>query len=79
MPADREEESNADGAEQAFEALRAEIAAMRQAVEFLGKNQPGDTTVTLGEIVKALWQIEEGPGYEEAMMECEKAAGAAER
>lgn len=34
---------------------------------------------TQGEIIKALWQMEEGPGYEEARMECEKAAGAAER
>lgn len=59
MPADREEESDAGGAEQAFEALRAEVAAMRQAVEFLGKNQPGDTTVTLGEIVKALQVVGE--------------------
>jgi hypothetical protein len=58
MP-DREEESDAGGAERAFEALRAEIAAMRQAVEFLGKNQPGDTTVTLGEIVKALQVVGE--------------------
>jgi hypothetical protein len=32
-----------------------------------------------GEIIKALWQMEEGPGYEEVRMECEKAAGAAER
>jgi hypothetical protein len=35
--------------------------------------------LTQCEIIKALWQMEEGPGYEEAMMECEKAAGAAER
>jgi hypothetical protein len=34
---------------------------------------------TQGEIIKALWQMEEGPGYEAARMECEKAAGAAER
>jgi Family of unknown function (DUF6118) len=59
MPADREEGADADGAERAFEALRAEVAAMRQAVEFLGKNQPGDTTVTLGEIVKALQVVGE--------------------
>ena len=58
MP-DREEESDAGSAEQAFEALRAEVAAMRQGVEFLGKNQPGDTTVTLGEIVKALQVVGE--------------------
>lgn len=34
---------------------------------------------TQGEIIKALWQMEEGPGYEEARMECEKAAGEAGR
>jgi hypothetical protein len=33
---------------------------------------------TQDEIIKALWQVEEGPGYEEARMECEKAAGTAE-
>jgi hypothetical protein len=64
MPADREEESDADGAERAFEALRAEIAAMRQAVgalpEALKKNQPGgDYTVTLGSIVKELQTVGE--------------------
>lgn len=33
------------------------------------------------EIIKALWQMEmeEGPGYEGASMECQKAAGATER
>lgn len=58
---DREEESGLDGAEQAFQALRAEIAAMRQAVgalpEALKKNLPGDTTVTLGLIVKDLQAV----------------------
>jgi hypothetical protein len=34
---------------------------------------------TQGEIIKTLWQTEGGPGYEEARMGGEKAAGAAER
>jgi hypothetical protein len=36
---------------------------------------------TQSEIVKALWQMEteEVPGYEDARMECEKAAGATDR
>jgi len=63
MPADREEESNADGAEQAFEALRAEVAAMRQAVgglpEALKRGQGGDITVTLGSIAKELQTVGE--------------------
>src|ERR1035438_915897 len=55
---DRDEVTGPSDAEQAFEGLRAEVAAMRQAVESLPaalkKDQPGDTTATLGFIVKGL-------------------------
>jgi hypothetical protein len=34
---------------------------------------------TQSEIIKALWQVEEGPACEVARMECEKVAGAVER
>lgn len=34
--------------------------------------------LTQGEIIQAMWRREEGPGYEEAEIECQKAMGAAE-
>lgn len=55
---DRDEDEGPTAAEQAFEALRAEVAAMRQALrsvpEVLLKNQPPDYTETLGAIAKKL-------------------------
>jgi hypothetical protein len=54
----REDDSEPTAAEQAFEALRAEVAAMRQALrsvpEVILKNQPPDYTETLGAIAKKL-------------------------
>jgi hypothetical protein len=57
MPADREEESDADGAERAFEALRAEVAAAREAVGALPealKRSQGGITITLATMAKEL-------------------------
>ena len=55
---DRDEDSDSTAAERAFEALRAEVAAMRQALrsipEVILKTQPPDTTETLGAIAKKL-------------------------
>ena len=54
----RDDDSEPTAAEQAFEALRAEVAAMRQALrsvpEVILKNQPPDYTETLGAIAKKL-------------------------
>jgi hypothetical protein len=53
-----DEDEGATAAERAFEALRAEVAAMRQALrsvpELVLKNQPADYTETLGAIAKNL-------------------------
>jgi hypothetical protein len=53
---DRDEDEGQTAAERAFDALRAEVAAMRQALrsvpELILKNQPPDTTETLGAIAK---------------------------
>jgi Family of unknown function (DUF6118) len=53
-----EEDSEATAAERAFEALRDEVAALRQALrsvpEVILNNQPPDTTETLGAIAKEL-------------------------
>ena len=55
---DREEDEGQTAAERAFEALRTEVAAMRQALrsvpELILKNQPPDYTETLGAIAKKL-------------------------
>src|SRR5579859_1546847 len=55
---DRDEDEGPTAAERAFDALRAEVAGMRQAMqaipEALKKNQPIDTTETLGAIAKRL-------------------------
>jgi hypothetical protein len=55
---DRDEDEGPTAAEQAFDALRAEVAGMRQALqaipEALKKNRPIDTTETLGAIAKKL-------------------------
>lgn len=54
----REEDSEPTAAEQAFDSLRVEVAALRQALrsvpEVILKNQPPDTTETLGAIAKRL-------------------------
>ena len=54
----RDEDSEPTAAERAFEALRADIAAMHQVVrgipDALKKNKPVDTTETLGAIAKRL-------------------------
>ncbi len=54
----RDEDEGPTAAEQAFDALRAEVAAMRQVVQSLPdvikKNRPADTTETLGAIAKKL-------------------------
>jgi hypothetical protein len=54
----REDDSEPTAAEQAFEALRAEVTAMRLALrsvpEVILKNQPPDYTETLGAIAKKL-------------------------
>ena len=54
----RDDDSEATAAEQAFDALRAEVAAMRQVVlslpEVIKKSRPADTTETLGAIAKRL-------------------------
>src|SRR5258708_26339538 len=49
-----DDETDTGGAERAFEALRAEVAALRQAVE--GQTAP-DYTLTLGVIVKELQDV----------------------
>jgi hypothetical protein len=55
---DRDEDEEQTAAERAFDALRAEVAAMRQALrsvpELILKNQPPDYTETLGAIAKNL-------------------------
>lgn len=55
---DRDEDDGQTAAERAFEALRAEVAAMHQALrsvpELILKNQPADYTDTLGAIAKNL-------------------------
>ena len=55
---DRDEDEGSTAAERAFDALRAEVAAMRQVVQIipdtLKKNKPIDTTETLGAIAKRL-------------------------
>jgi hypothetical protein len=55
---DRDEDDGQTAAERAFEALRAEVAGMRQALrsvpELILKNQPADYTETLGAIAKNL-------------------------
>ncbi len=55
---DRDEDEGPTAAERAFDALRAEVAGMRQAVQALPdvikKNRPADTTETLGAIAKKL-------------------------
>ncbi len=57
------EESEADGAERAFEALRAEVAAVRQVVgalpEALKRSRGGDITLTLGSIAQELQTVGE--------------------
>ncbi len=54
----RDEDSDSTAAERAFDALRAEVAAMRQALQRLGESlkklAPIDTTETLGAIAKNL-------------------------
>ena len=54
----RDDDSEPTAAERAFDALRAEVAAMRQAMrslpEVILKNQPADYTETLGAIAKKL-------------------------
>ena len=54
----RDEDEGLTAAERAFDALRAEVAAMRQALrsvpEVILKNQPADYTETLGAIAKNL-------------------------
>jgi hypothetical protein len=54
----RDDDTEPTAAERAFEALRAEVAAMRQALrsvpEVILKNQPPDYTETLGAIAKKL-------------------------
>jgi hypothetical protein len=54
----RDEDEGPTAAEQAFDALRAEVAGMRQALrslpEVILKNQPSDYTETLGAIAKNL-------------------------
>lgn len=54
----RDDDTEPTAAERAFDALRAEVAAMRQAMrslpEVILKNQPADTTETLGAIAKKL-------------------------
>jgi hypothetical protein len=54
----RDDDSEPTAAERAFDALRAEVAAMRQALrsvpEVILKNQPADYTETLGAIAKKL-------------------------
>ena len=49
-----DDEADTGGAERAFEALRAEVAALRQAVE--GQTAP-DYALTLGAIVKELQAV----------------------
>lgn len=55
---DRDDDTEPTAAEQAFDALRAEVAALRQALrsvpELILKNQPPDYTETLGAIAKNL-------------------------
>jgi Family of unknown function (DUF6118) len=55
---DRDEDEGPTAAERAFDALRAEVAGMRQALqaipEALKKSRPIDTTETLGAIAKRL-------------------------
>jgi hypothetical protein len=69
----RDEDSEPNAAEQAFEALRAEVTAIRQAMksfpEVIKKSLPVDTTETLGKIAQQLETIghfmaaiEEHPG-----------------
>jgi hypothetical protein len=69
----REDDSEPNAAEQAFEALRAEVVAIRQAMksfpEVIKKSRPVDTTETLGKIALQLETIghfmaaiEEHPG-----------------
>jgi len=57
----RDEDSEPNAAEQAFEALRAEVVAIRQAMksfpEVIKKSRPVDTTETLGAIAKKLETI----------------------
>ena len=54
----RDDDSEPTAAERAFDALRAEVAAMRQVMrslpEVIIKSQPADTTETLGAIAKKL-------------------------
>jgi hypothetical protein len=54
----RDDDSEPTAAERAFDALRAEVAAMRQVMrslpEVIIKSQPADTTETLGAIAKRL-------------------------
>ena len=54
----RDEDEGTSAAEQAFDALRAEVAGMRRALqalpEWILKNQPADTTETLGAIAQKL-------------------------
>jgi hypothetical protein len=70
----RDEDSETTAAERAFEALRVEVAAMRQALQALPegikKSRPVDTTETLGAIAKKLEivgnfmaAIEQHPGF----------------
>jgi hypothetical protein len=58
---DRDEDEGPTAAERAFDALRAEVAAMRQALrsvpEVILKNQPADYTETLGAIAKKLEMV----------------------
>jgi hypothetical protein len=69
----REDDSEPNAAEQAFEALRAEVVAIRQAMksfpDVIKKSRPVDTTETLGKIALQLETIghfmaaiEEHPG-----------------
>lgn len=58
---DRDEDEGATAAERAFDALRTEVASMRQALrsvpEVILKNQPADYTETLGAIAKNLEMV----------------------
>ena len=57
----RDDDSEPTAAERAFDALRAEVASMRQALravpELILKNQPADYTETLGAIAKNLEMV----------------------
>jgi hypothetical protein len=69
-----DDETDTGGAERAFEALRAEVAALRQAVE--GQTAP-DYTLTLGAIVKELQGVGTRLAAIDALHKCEADAARA--